>query len=75
MEIRASVEGYIMNVLINEGQFVKAGHVLFEIDPRPFNENIKNASANLSVAESKRQQAQLEVDQLVPLVIPVQNKT
>src|SRR5690606_18346971 len=68
LEIRASVEGYIMNVLINEGQFVKAGQVLFEIDPRPFNENIKNASANLSVAESKRQQAQLEVDQLVPLV-------
>lgn len=68
LEIRASVEGYIMNVLIDEGQFVKAGQVLFEIDSRPFNENIKDASANLSVAESKRQQAQLEVDQLVPLV-------
>src|SRR5690606_1563977 len=34
-------------------------------DPRPFNENIKNASDNVSVAEPKRQQAQLEVDQLV----------
>src|SRR5690606_39121765 len=68
LEIRASVEGYIMNVLIDERQFVKAGQVLFEIDPRPFNENIKNAYAILSVVETKRQQAVLEEEQLVPLV-------
>lgn len=33
LEIRASVEGYIMNVLINEGQFVKAGKSYLKLIP------------------------------------------
>src|ERR1700687_2640049 len=35
-DVRAQVTGYIMKQDYQEGAFVKAGHLLFQIDPRPF---------------------------------------
>ena len=34
--IKAQVNGYLMKQNYDEGEFVKKGHVLFEIDPRKF---------------------------------------
>lgn len=35
-EIKAQVTGYLLRQAYKEGSFVKKGQLLFEIDPRPF---------------------------------------
>src|SRR3954471_12061989 len=36
VDVRARVRGHIQKVAFTDGQLVKAGEALFEIDPRPF---------------------------------------
>src|SRR5688572_18314017 len=45
VEIRARVQGYIDKVNFEDGQIVQKGHVLFEIDPRPFQAELKAAQS------------------------------
>ena len=45
--IKARVDGEIVSVHFKEGDEVKQGTVLFEIDPRPFAAALKQAQANL----------------------------
>jgi len=54
VEIRARVTGYIVKVNFEDGQEVKAGDVLFEIDPRPYQAALDQARGELA-----RQQATL----------------
>src|SRR4051812_42466017 len=46
--IRARVDGELMNVAFTEGQDVKKGDVLAQIDPRPFQAALDNATATLA---------------------------
>lgn len=55
VEIRPRVAGTIMGVHFREGQFVKAGSLLFSIDPRPF-------EAELARAEAEKAQAKAALD-------------
>jgi membrane fusion protein (multidrug efflux system) len=48
-EIRPQVSGIIQKRLFEEGAVVKAGDVLYRIDPAPFQAAYDNAAANLSV--------------------------
>ncbi len=61
-EIRPQVNGLILKRLFTEGSDVKAGQVLYEIDPAPFQAALDNAAANLSAAgeSAKRAKAALE---------------
>jgi multidrug efflux system membrane fusion protein len=45
--VKARVDGQIVSVHFNEGDEVRQGAVLFEIDPRPFAATLKQAQANL----------------------------
>ena len=45
--IKARVDGQIVGVRFKEGDEVRAGAVLFEIDARPFEASLKQAQANL----------------------------
>ncbi|MFZ5810655.1 MAG: efflux RND transporter periplasmic adaptor subunit [Thermodesulfobacteriota bacterium] len=54
VEIRARVEGFLKNRLFEEGSIVKAGDMLFEIEPRQYEEALRRAQADLD-----RQQALL----------------
>lgn len=47
-EIRPQVSGIIQKRLFTEGSDVKAGQVLYQIDPAPFKAALDNASANLT---------------------------
>lgn len=54
-QIEARVSGYLMSQEYREGSLVKAGQVLFRIDPRPFEAALAQAQANLSQMQAKAQ--------------------
>jgi membrane fusion protein, multidrug efflux system len=60
-QIRARVAGHLMSQNYTEGSVVKAGDVLFQVDPRPFQAAADQAEANLLQAESQLSQAQAQV--------------
>ena len=51
-EIRPQVNGLILKRLFTEGSDVKAGQVLYQIDPAPFQAALDNARAALGRAEA-----------------------
>jgi RND family efflux transporter MFP subunit len=55
VEVRARVRGHIKEVHFTDGQIVQQGDLLFELDPRPFQQNIDRARDQLGehIAELK----------------------
>lgn len=51
-EVRPQVSGIIQSRLFEEGTDVKAGQVLYQIDPAPYQASYNNAKANLVKAEA-----------------------
>ena len=68
VEIRPQVDGYLTGIQVDEGAYVHKGQTLFLIDPRPFEEQLNNAKANLQAAGASMENAQINVDKLKPLV-------
>ncbi|MCO5268680.1 MAG: efflux RND transporter periplasmic adaptor subunit [Brumimicrobium sp.] len=60
-EARPKVSGYITDVLVDEGQRVHKGQLLFRLETTSLNEEASAAQANINAA-------QVQVDQLTPLV-------
>lgn len=52
VDIRARVSGYIDRIAYTEGAEVKAGDLLFVIDPRPYRDALKSAQARLESARA-----------------------
>lgn len=50
--VRSRVDGELVDVLFAEGDRVKAGQRLFTIDPRPFDEAIRQSSAKVAQAKA-----------------------
>lgn len=59
--VRAKVSGYITNVLVQEGEEVKKGQLLFQLETESLSQDAQAAKANVNAA-------QVEVDKLKPLV-------
>ncbi len=49
VEVRAHVWGYLQKVNFKEGDMVKAGDLLFEIDPRPYEALLNQAKAKIQL--------------------------
>lgn len=60
VEIRARVRGHIDKVDFVDGQIVKQGDLLFELDPRPFQAEIDVAKAQEEVAKAQLEFAAAE---------------
>ncbi|MEZ5690764.1 MAG: efflux RND transporter periplasmic adaptor subunit [Rickettsiales bacterium] len=58
VEIRPQVSGEIESVHFKDGSDVKEGDLLFTIDPRPFEANLKSAEAAFSLAKAELARAQ-----------------
>jgi RND family efflux transporter MFP subunit len=65
--IQPRVSGYIVKQNYSEGSMVRAGDVLFEIDPRPFKAALDQAKAQLAQAEAQLGKATLDVERDTPL--------
>jgi len=61
-EIRPQVSGIIQRRLFDEGAVVKAGAVLYQIDPAPFQAAYDNAAANLAVVQKGLDRARAVVE-------------
>lgn len=68
VEVRARVSGILEKRVYDEGAPVKAGAVLFHIDPVPFEIAQMQARAALGEARAREEQASREVERLKPLV-------
>ena len=66
--IRSRVDGQIVKVAFNEGQDVKAGSPLIEIDPRPFQAALDQAQAAKAKDEAQLTGAQLDLARYSQLV-------
>ncbi|NMH27007.1 efflux RND transporter periplasmic adaptor subunit [Flavobacterium silvaticum] len=51
IEIRALERGYLQKIYVDEGQFVKAGQVLFQIMPKMYEAEYQKAQAEAKAAE------------------------
>ena len=60
--IKPQVDGRIDKVFFTEGQHVKKGDVLIQIDPRPFAIQLQSAQANLARDNANLKNAQLNED-------------
>jgi RND family efflux transporter MFP subunit len=65
-QISPQVSGYLIRQHYHEGEFVKKGEVLFEIDPRPFQAVLDQAKAQLAQAEAQMANAELNVKRDIP---------
>lgn len=61
VEIRPKVTGFIENIYVDEGQFVKKGTLLFKLETNTLSQDANAAKAAVDAA-------QVEVDRLQPLV-------
>lgn len=61
VEIRAKVAGHITKQLVDEGDFVKAGQVLFVIDPTQYQAAVEQAQAAVNVVKASISTQQLTV--------------
>ena len=68
IEIRPQVDGYLEKIYVDEGAQVRKGQPLFQINSRPYREQLNNANASLAAAKANLANAEINVSKLTPLV-------
>jgi membrane fusion protein (multidrug efflux system) len=66
--IRAQVTGYLIKQNYREGDVIKKGDMLFEIDPRPFQAALDQANGQLAQTEARLGKTELDVKRYAPLL-------
>lgn len=68
VQVRAQVSGVLQNVSFREGDKVKAGQLLFQIDPRTFQAQYNQAVAALARDKAQLENARAQQQRLEPLL-------
>ena len=68
VELRARVEGFLQSRTFIEGSFVRAGDILFQIDPAPFEAARDRAEADVASALAAVVEAQKKLDRAQQLI-------
>lgn len=67
VQLRAQVAGYLAKITFKEGQAVKAGDLLAQIDPRPYQATLDQALAKKAADEAQLKNAQLNLGRYADL--------
>ncbi len=67
VQVTSRVQGIIDSANFKEGQFVKKGELLFQIDPRPFQAALDQAQAQMARDKAQLASAQADADRAVVL--------
>jgi membrane fusion protein (multidrug efflux system) len=62
IEVRAQEKGYLQNIYVDEGQFVKAGQLLFRIMPKLYEAELLKAEAEAKAAGIELQNTKILAD-------------
>lgn len=68
VQVRPQVSGVLQSVLFKEGDRVKAGQLLFQIDPRTFQAQYNQALAQLARDKAQLENARVQQERLEPLL-------
>ncbi|MCU0335016.1 MAG: efflux RND transporter periplasmic adaptor subunit [Chitinophagaceae bacterium] len=68
VEIRSKVNGYLERVMVDEGQEVSAGQILFLLNSEPYRVALEKALAAVKSAEAESLSARVEVQRVKVLV-------
>jgi len=68
VQVRAQVSGVLQSVQFKEGDMVKAGQLLFQIDPRTFKAQYDQALAQLARDTAQLENARAQQERLEPLL-------
>src|SRR5881392_1402694 len=63
VDISADITGRITKIAVREGDFVKQGQFLLQIDPTIYQANLQQAAANLASSQAAAVQAKANQDQ------------
>lgn len=68
VNIKARATGYLTKLGFKDGDYVKQGQILFEIDPRPYQDQLEVAIGNVARLEGQKKLLQVQVDRYTRLV-------
>jgi membrane fusion protein (multidrug efflux system) len=67
VDIVARVSGFLDKIAYNEGELVKAGQLLFQIDPKPFQAQLEAARGELLAQQARHTTAEANLKRVKPL--------
>jgi RND family efflux transporter MFP subunit len=69
VDVRSRVRGHIAKVAFTDGQIIKKGDLLFQLDPRPFEAEVGRTRDELRIVEAQKVAADRDYDRMKELVI------
>jgi len=67
--IRARVQGYLLEQPYQDGSYVEAGSILFQIDPQPYQIEVQKAEATVAEAIAQEVKAEIDVERNQELIL------